>query len=392
MEIPRHYVTKSLDNCSISWHLFVDASEEAYATALFVRFECSDEILTRLITTKARVALLNNNSVPRIELQAVQIETRLLRTYLAWQRKGKPSSQSSWSDSISVLHFINSEQKRHMQFVAPRIRVIHKNKSIQAWRRYVPSKDNVADQGTKWKDIEFTNPNHPWCNQPYEWSHQQLHMPCAYVMQAKFVAEALRFVDRSQVSKINRIVYPEELARVIREVQIQIQRKSKAQHNSTPRKKSPLVIPLQGYKSHRIVRWQHSAKGQTLQPLSATCQEQRAKGQTLQPFSATCQEQRAKGQTLQPFSATITTQHFKSGQHSTTNEKISGKAHDNFKTFPTKPTQEIQNSLTTTISTTRKLSQVKAKNLIINKQRFDQTRLESIRRSLWDSTMTSRTC
>ena len=70
ISIPRQLY---FDPNNVSLHLFSDASNKAYGCAAYV----VSEGVSSLITAKARVAPLKNLSVPKLELTAVLLSTRL---------------------------------------------------------------------------------------------------------------------------------------------------------------------------------------------------------------------------------------------------------------------------------------------------------------------------
>ncbi|XP_055604650.1 uncharacterized protein LOC129752888 [Uranotaenia lowii] len=154
-------------------HIFVDASEEAYAAVGYFRipsnsggFECS------LVAAKTKVAPLKHWSIPRLELQAAVIGTRLKKCIT----EGHAISAQRvvfWSDSSTVLAWIRSDHRRFTQFVACRVGEILSTTNISEWR-WVPSKFNVADCATKWGQGPPVCSSDSWFRGPaFLWESEQ---------------------------------------------------------------------------------------------------------------------------------------------------------------------------------------------------------------------------
>ena len=58
-----------------------------------------------------------------------------------------------WTDSTTVLQYINNESRRFHRFVAMRLKEIHEHTKPEQWR-YVPGKLNPADDGSRGLPIE----------------------------------------------------------------------------------------------------------------------------------------------------------------------------------------------------------------------------------------------
>ncbi|XP_058840721.1 uncharacterized protein LOC131696194 [Topomyia yanbarensis] len=83
-------------------HVFVDASESAYACVSYFRAVIAGEIHITLVAAKAKVAPLKSLSVPKLELQAALIGARLMKT-IGETHSLTISRRFIWSDSKTVL-------------------------------------------------------------------------------------------------------------------------------------------------------------------------------------------------------------------------------------------------------------------------------------------------
>lgn len=75
--LPRQLTTFDRSRSTVQLHVFGDASELAYATVLYLRWQCNDKIKVSFVTAKTRVSPLKPTSIPRLELQAALIGARL---------------------------------------------------------------------------------------------------------------------------------------------------------------------------------------------------------------------------------------------------------------------------------------------------------------------------
>jgi hypothetical protein len=62
-------------------YVFGDASERAYGAAIYLRSVVDNAATVRLICSKARLALIKRLTLPRLELLAALVATRLLRYF-----------------------------------------------------------------------------------------------------------------------------------------------------------------------------------------------------------------------------------------------------------------------------------------------------------------------
>nr|XP_049464883.1 uncharacterized protein LOC120956082 [Anopheles coluzzii] len=148
--IPRCYRCISSTDANVELHVFCDASEKGMAAVAYFRFEEGRDmhIECALVGSKTRVAPLKFLSIPRLELQAAVIGARLAKT-ISQNHRLSIGRTIFWTDSKNVLSWLNSDHRRYNQFVAFRIGELLEGTNLDQWR-WVPTKLNVADEGTKW--------------------------------------------------------------------------------------------------------------------------------------------------------------------------------------------------------------------------------------------------
>ena len=125
-------------------HVFMDASKKAYGAVAYI---CQGE-KPSLIMSKTRVAPIKALSLPRLELMAAVVGTRLYKFIIA----SLPQHYSCipvfmWSDSQIVLYWILNQRKLK-PFVASRIQEINNSVAASSWR-YCPTQHNPADLVTR---------------------------------------------------------------------------------------------------------------------------------------------------------------------------------------------------------------------------------------------------
>ncbi|GBP03414.1 hypothetical protein EVAR_71357_1 [Eumeta japonica] len=100
-----------------------------------------------LVAAKNKVSPLKPLSIPRLELQAAVLGTRLAK-HILQVREIKTDCQFWWSDSKTVLRWLTIDPKRFHQFVMHRVGEIQENTNLNQWK-WVPTKQNPADLATK---------------------------------------------------------------------------------------------------------------------------------------------------------------------------------------------------------------------------------------------------
>ncbi|XP_058456353.1 uncharacterized protein LOC131433776 [Malaya genurostris] len=162
VRIPRCYFPDKIspEIESIQLHVFVDASESAYACAAYFRAIVSGKIQRSLVAGKSKVAPLKSLTIPKLELQAAVIGARLLKSICSTHTL--PIHQRFvWTDSRTVLSWIVSDQRIYRQFVSVRVGEILTLTSPAEWR-WIASMQNVADEATKWGTGPNLEPDSRW--------------------------------------------------------------------------------------------------------------------------------------------------------------------------------------------------------------------------------------
>ena len=124
-------------------HVFADASKAAYAAAAFVRV--GDTV--RLVQAKAHVAPRKMQSIPRMELLAAVLATKLAKK-TAQHLKLRLKETHYWSDSLTVLYWLNDDAQRFQAFVHNKLQLIRRRTPLEDWH-YVPTAENPADLATR---------------------------------------------------------------------------------------------------------------------------------------------------------------------------------------------------------------------------------------------------
>ena len=129
-------------------HHFADASSVAYSTVSYLRVIASNgTIFCNFLMGKSRLAPLKTVSIPRLELVAATMATKV--DVLLRNNFGSSLSESVfWTDSMTVLYMIRNSAKRFPVFVSNRLAQIEDRSTSSQWR-FVPSSENPADDGTR---------------------------------------------------------------------------------------------------------------------------------------------------------------------------------------------------------------------------------------------------
>ncbi|GFU74963.1 uncharacterized protein TNCV_3752141 [Trichonephila clavipes] len=136
-------ISKELSpNSDLSLHVFCDASKAAYASCVILRTEVGGAITCQLVQARARVASIKPITIPRLELLACTIGSRLINT-----TKIDLGLENvliyCWSDSVNALYWIKRKENWGT-FVNNRVQEIRRITNPEDWK-HIPGILNPAD-------------------------------------------------------------------------------------------------------------------------------------------------------------------------------------------------------------------------------------------------------
>ncbi|XP_055933001.1 uncharacterized protein LOC129963022 [Argiope bruennichi] len=140
LTIPRRLVINLKERNNLSFHVFCDASQLAYATCIYLRSENEEGVSCQLVQSRSRVAPLKPVTVSRLELDTIGIR---LMTTIKRDLHMEDVTTFYWTDSMNALHWIRNEEDWGV-FVMNRVREIRNYSSKGEWN-HIPGTFNPAD-------------------------------------------------------------------------------------------------------------------------------------------------------------------------------------------------------------------------------------------------------
>ena len=160
LTIPRCYFTDQDYGTTTQLHIFADASELGFGAVGYLRREYSDRVDTSFVMAKSRVAALKFVTIPRMELCAAVMAVRL-GIFIREEIKFPLERTTYWSDSTTVLSWINSTSFRFHTYVGNRLGEILESSQPEDWY-YVPGASNPADELSRGLDAAVLTADHRW--------------------------------------------------------------------------------------------------------------------------------------------------------------------------------------------------------------------------------------
>ena len=167
LSLPRCYSQPGTDvsSCIQTIHVFADSSEKAYGSVAYLRtVDQAGNIQVAFLAARSRVAPVRQQSIPRLELCAAHVGAQLAAV-LKKELTLAIASITHWTDSTTVLQWLQSQSCRYKVFVGTRVADIQELTEGSPWR-HVRSADNPADDITRGLTLSQLLGEHRWINGP----------------------------------------------------------------------------------------------------------------------------------------------------------------------------------------------------------------------------------
>lgn len=119
---------------NVQMHHFSNVCELRYGTVSYLRFtNTNGNVHCSFLMSKKRVAPLKSLSVPHLELTAATLAVKLDKMFRT-ELEIPIHCSMFWTDSMSVLRYIENEDKRFHTLVSNRLTIIHDGTTPGQWR------------------------------------------------------------------------------------------------------------------------------------------------------------------------------------------------------------------------------------------------------------------
>lgn len=198
--------------------VFADASQDAFGTCAYVRQRKDDNTYSvKFIAAKSRVAPLKQLTIPRLELQAAVLATRLAKS-IQEETRIQFQDVKFFTDSTITLAWIQSPSRSFKPFVSSRVGEIQSNSDPSQWK-HIPSEDNVADDLSRGISVDELQGR--WMNGPEflylpesRWpikiaspsSNEDMERRQAHILAAAATQKAKDAIDPSKFSSWRKLI------------------------------------------------------------------------------------------------------------------------------------------------------------------------------------------
>ncbi|XP_046567249.1 uncharacterized protein LOC124275671 [Haliotis rubra] len=153
------------DDSTTQLHIFCDASERVYGSVAYLRSEDRHgRVHVSFVMSRSKVAPKRQLTIPRLELCAALTGAQLA-DLLQCEIKLPIQATYLWSDSTTVLTWLQSESCRYKVFVGARVAEIQNLTDTHCWR-YVNTQQNPADDITRGLSVKDLVEESRWRNGP----------------------------------------------------------------------------------------------------------------------------------------------------------------------------------------------------------------------------------
>ncbi|GBN15570.1 hypothetical protein AVEN_55008-1 [Araneus ventricosus] len=163
IKIPRCFLETNA--IRVILHGFADASSKGYGAVIYFQtVPTNEESNCRLLCSKSRVAPTTIMTIPRLELSACLLLSKLTHKVMS-ALKMEIESVQLWSDSTIALAWINTPPNLLKTFVSNRVSQIQQLTKDFQWK-HIPSECNPADLISRGLDVKALAANDLWWKGP----------------------------------------------------------------------------------------------------------------------------------------------------------------------------------------------------------------------------------
>ncbi|XP_043246524.1 uncharacterized protein LOC122394039 [Amphibalanus amphitrite] len=148
--VPRHLKPAEFGGmATLQMHHFSDASEWAYGTVTYARFtDQQGDVHVAFVKGTSHLAPLKKITIPRLELMAGVTAVRVRLLIEDAMELGSETEHFFWTDSTTVLAYVQNTATRFHTFVSNRLAIIHDGSKTENWR-FVRGEENPADDSSR---------------------------------------------------------------------------------------------------------------------------------------------------------------------------------------------------------------------------------------------------
>ncbi|UYV65498.1 hypothetical protein LAZ67_3004525, partial [Cordylochernes scorpioides] len=171
VRIPRWVMRDGFEQTSL--HVFCDASQDAYATCIYLGTVKNEEVNVQPVTSKARVAPKKKLTIPRLELMSCLIGSRLTKQVMKIISESIEIPETNicfWADSSTALHWIQNK-KPWATFVRNRVNKICSISKKENWH-HVSGVNNPADLPSRGSSVKKLIEHKWWEGPSFLWSEE----------------------------------------------------------------------------------------------------------------------------------------------------------------------------------------------------------------------------